>query len=71
MTAEPALLARFEGFGSVTRCAHDCVHVQLGYTTLTLTQEQYLRFVALLSESAASFENLDFLRDPEPPLSDE
>ena len=37
MQCESALLAREDGFGSVTRCGHRLVHVQLGVTTLTLT----------------------------------
>ena len=60
MLQEPAVLARYEEFGSVTCCAHGCVHVQLGHTVMVLTEEQYLRFVAMLADSAASFE---FLRD--------
>ena len=56
---DPATLARYEGFGSLTRCAHGCVHLSLGFTRLTLSKEQYLRFVALVSESAA---NLEFFR---------
>ena len=56
MECESALLAREEGFGSVTRCGHGLVHVQLGVTTLTLTDEQYQRFVAMLADSAANYE---------------
>lgn len=59
MKCESALLAREDGFGSVTCCGCGCglVHVQLGVTTLTLTDEQYQRFVAMLVDSAASYEN--------------
>lgn len=55
----PAVLAQSEGFGSVVLCAHQLVHVQVGFTTMTLTQTQYSRLVALLSDSAA---NLEFFR---------
>lgn len=56
MRCESALLAHYDGFGSVTRCGHGFVHVQLGLTTLTLSEAQYQRFVALLADSAANFE---------------
>ena len=56
MHAEPSVLARYEGFGSVARCRRGCVHVQLGGTTLTLTEFQYQRLVAMLVDSAAAFE---------------
>ena len=56
MSAEPGLLARYEGFGSVACCPHGFVHIQLGLTTLTLTEAQYQRFVAMLADSAANFE---------------
>ncbi len=56
MTGEPALLARYDGFGSVALCAHGCVHVQIGSTTLTLTEAQSQRLVAMLADSAADFE---------------
>lgn len=56
MRVEPSVLARYDGFGSVARCAHGCVHVQLGGTTLTLTEFQYQRLVAMLVDSAAAFE---------------
>lgn len=67
MYCEPALLARDNGFGSVTRCCHGLVHVQVGVTTLTLSETQYQRFVALLTDSAANFEmHLHASRDTEP-----
>lgn len=56
MHCEPDLLARYEGFGSVARCGHGFVHIQLGIATLTLSEAQYQRFVALLTDSAANFE---------------
>ena len=56
MHSEPSVLARQPGFGSVAACGHGFVHVQLGLTTLTLTEAQYLRFVAMVNDSAASFE---------------
>ena len=56
MHCESALLAHEDGLSSVTRCGHGLVHVQLGVTTLTLTDEQYQRFVAMLIDSAASYE---------------
>lgn len=57
MHCESALLARYEGFGSVVRCGHGFVHVQVGLTTLTFPEAQYQRFVALLTDSAANFES--------------
>lgn len=62
MMNESVALARYEGLGSVTRCAHGCIHVQLGFTTMTLTEEQYVRLVAMLNDSAAHFANFEFLR---------
>lgn len=56
MRCESALLAHYDGFGSVARCGHGFVHVQLGLTTLTLSEAQYQRFFALLADSAANFE---------------
>ena len=56
MHAKPRLFARREGFGSVIRCAHGCIHLQLGGTTITLNDEQYLQLVAMVSDSAASYE---------------
>lgn len=56
MNGEPALLARDDGFGAVALCSHGCVHVQIGSITLTLTESQYQRFVAMLTDSAADFE---------------
>jgi len=58
MLHKAAILARYEEFGSVTRCAHGCVHVQLGHTVMVLTEEQYLRFVAMVTDSAANYEQL-------------
>lgn len=57
MHCESALLARYDGFGSVARCGHGFVHVQVGLTTLTFSEAQYQRFVALLTDSAANFES--------------
>lgn len=81
MNAESGLLARYDGSGSVTCCQHGFVHVQLGLTTLTLTHAQYQRFVAMLADSAASFDLLaasgvrpdnrpDGRQSREPPESD-
>lgn len=56
---QPAVLAQSEGFGSVALCAHQLVHVQVGFTTMTLTETQYSKLVALLSDSAS---NLEFFR---------
>lgn len=56
MQGKPVVLSHYDGFGSVTRCLHGCIHVQLGGTSLTLTEEQYLRFAAMLNDSAANFE---------------
>lgn len=57
MHCKSALLARYDGFGSVVRCGHGLVHVQVGLTTLTFPEAQYQRFVALLTDSAANFES--------------
>jgi hypothetical protein len=56
MLDKPVVLARYEDFGSVSRCLHGCVHIQLGHTVMVLTEEQYLRYVAMVTESAANFE---------------
>lgn len=56
MNGEAALLARDDGFGAVALCSHGCVHVQIGSITLTLTESQYQRLVAMLTDSAADFE---------------
>lgn len=56
MSFGSGILARYEGFGSVVHCSHGLVHVQLGMTTLTFTEAQYHRFVAMLADSAATFE---------------
>ena len=56
MRSASGLLARYDGFGSVVCCSHGLVHVQLGATTLTLTEAQYERFVAMLADSAANYE---------------
>ena len=61
MHRSSGLLAQYDGFGAVMRCNHGCVHIQYGATTLTLSEAQYLRFVALLAESAANYE---LLRQP-------
>ena len=52
----PAVLAQSEGFGSVLLCASQMFHVQVGFTSLTLTETQYSKLVALLSDSASNFE---------------
>lgn len=56
MNREAGVLARQEGLGAVVCCARGCVHIQFGAATLTLTQEQYLGFVAMLADSAANYE---------------
>ena len=56
MSSASGVLARYEGFGSVVSCSHGLVHVQLGLTTLTFTESQYHRFVAMLADSATNFE---------------
>ncbi len=53
-----ACLASMEGFGQVYDCGScGCVHVQAGPVTITLEPQAYLQFVALLNDSAASFES--------------
>ena len=56
MQTEAGVLARQEGLGAVVCCPRGCVHIQFGATTLTLTQEQYVGFVAMLADSAANYE---------------
>lgn len=56
MHCEAGVLARQPGFGSIAACGHGFVHVQVGLTTLTLSEAQYLRFVAMVNDSAATFE---------------
>ena len=56
MRPEATVFARDSEFGSVTRCSHGCIHLQLGFTTMTLTEDQYIRFVALINDSAAQYE---------------
>jgi len=63
MKHESAVLARHDGFGSVTRCSHGRVHVRLGVTTMTLTDEEYVRFVAMLNDSAAKYESSPSVQD--------
>jgi len=53
MHPKRVVLARI---GSVARCLHGCVHVQVGYTVIVLTSEQYRHLVAMLNESASNFE---------------
>ena len=56
MPHESTMFARRQRFGSVYRCLQGSVHVQLGVTTIALSDEQYLRFVAPANDSAANFE---------------
>lgn len=56
MHAKPIVLARYQDFGSVTRCLHGCVHVQVGHTVMVLTSDQYQDLVAMINESAANHE---------------
>ena len=51
-----AVLARSQSVGAVSRCVHGCIHVRLGAVTVTLSEEQYFAFVAMINESAANFE---------------
>lgn|GEM_PF-4985657 len=61
MQPEVLTLANAGRFGSITQCDHGCIHLQLGQVSITLTEQQYLRLVALVSDSAANFE---FFRGP-------
>ena len=56
MQNEMAVLARSQGAGAVFRCMRGCIHVRFGAVTVTLSEGQYLAFVAMLNESAANFE---------------
>jgi hypothetical protein len=58
MTPEATVLARSEQLGCVTRCPHGCIHIQVGHASWTFTEDQYVRFVALLTDSAAAYEEL-------------
>jgi hypothetical protein len=58
---ESKILASYDRFGSVMRCQHGCVHIQLGQVSISLSEEQYLRLAAMINESAANFE---FFREP-------
>ena len=66
--SQATVLARSEQLGCVTQCAHGCVHVQVGHASWSFTEEQYIRFVALLTDSAAVYECLrgDYGGFPEP-----
>ena len=56
MADESTLLAHKRGFGSIYRCAHGCIHVQTGATTVTMSEKQYLEFVAMVAESGSMYE---------------
>jgi trehalose-6-phosphatase len=60
MTGNPAILSVEENFGVVSICEHGCVHVVLGRSVFRLTEGQYMRLVAMVSEGAA---NLELLRE--------
>ncbi len=38
MHDKTAVLARYQGIGSVVRCADGCIHAQLGSVTVSLTE---------------------------------
>lgn len=56
MPPPATVLARADELGCVTQCPHGCIHIQVGHASWSFTQEQYMRFVALLSDSAAAYE---------------
>lgn len=56
MEMQAAVLARTPNLGSVTQCPHGCIHVQVGHSSWSFTEEQYVLFVALLTDSAAAYE---------------
>lgn len=56
MQHKTIVLSQHIEFGSVTRCLHGCLHIHLGHTTFTLSEDQYFRFVAMINESAANYE---------------
>ena len=60
MKSESALLAHHPDFGSVYRCSHGCYHVQVGAATIAMSDEQFQRFVAMLNDSAATYESLRY-----------
>jgi hypothetical protein len=51
------LLAANEGFGQIYDCGR-CgnIHLQVGMVGLTLTPDQYMHLVSMVSTSAANFE---------------
>ncbi len=56
MRSNSRVLAQYEEFGSISRCEHGCVHVQLGFIVMTMSEAQFMRFVAMVSDGAANFE---------------
>ena len=58
MALQATVLARSEQLGCVTQCPHGCIHVQVGHASWSFTEDQYVQFVALLTDSAAAYESL-------------
>ncbi|MCB9383286.1 MAG: hypothetical protein H6509_01625 [Bryobacterales bacterium] len=56
MAPRAMVLARADQLGCVTQCAHGCIHVNIGHASWSFSEEQYMRFVTLLCDSAATFE---------------
>jgi len=56
MESETKVLARTPSLGHVIQCPHGCIHIQVGHSSWSFTEEQYVRFVAMLTDSAAAFE---------------
>ena len=71
MQHELAVFACDDDFGSVACCSHGCIHVQVGATTITLSKEQYLRFVVMIADSAANYEQFRLNQaEPDPEEND-
>lgn len=58
MINPPQLFAHRDGFDSIYRCSQSCLHVQVGMTTFTLSDQQHLELVALVTDSATRYEPL-------------
>ena len=56
MEPQANILARNPAVGYVTQCPHGCIHIQVGHSSWSFTEEQYVSFVGLLNDSAAAFE---------------
>ena len=58
MAASYQLLASNKAVGMLSRCPRGCFHLQLGRTSVALTEQEYIELVAMVNESAANYELL-------------